>query len=247
MPYGDRSHTRSRWYRFASLAKRARPPSRSTEKTLITKHVTTHISTVIKSLFEKFLGYEKRESSSPVRTVGAPTPTTRSTFGSHLRARRVGEAELNNALYSNHVITCIHTVHRHKRCYECCCYAFCHAMQCHSRTQIHWREWQRTIGALLDYSVDADFRLSSSREGNLPPRSYLGCIADRITKFILHTNRNIKVILQLIYDGSKFFFFFFITQYRDFFANCIAMRIACNMSQCIDALVNDTDWYRFSL
>ena len=38
--------------------------------------------------------YEKRESSSPVRTVGAPTPTTRSTFGSHLRARRVGEAEV---------------------------------------------------------------------------------------------------------------------------------------------------------
>ena len=78
-------------------------------KTSITKHVTTHISTVMKSLFEKFLGYEKRESSSPVRTVGAPTPTTRSTFGSHLRARRVGEAELNNALYPNHVMKCIHS------------------------------------------------------------------------------------------------------------------------------------------
>ena len=97
-------------------------------------------NTVIKSLFEKCLGYEKRESSSPVRTVGAPTPTTRSTFGSHLRARRVGEAELNNALYPNHVMKCIHTVHRHKRCYECCCYSCCQAMQCHSRTQIHWRE-----------------------------------------------------------------------------------------------------------
>ena len=70
---------------------------------------------------KSFLGYEKRESSSPVRTVGAPTPTTRLTFSSHLRARRVGEAELNNALYPNHVMKCIHTVHRHKRCYECCC------------------------------------------------------------------------------------------------------------------------------
>ena len=86
--------------------------------------------------YEMFLGYEKRDSSSPVRTVGAPTPTT---FGSHLRGRRVGEAELNNALYPNHVIKCIHTVHRHKRCYECCCYSCCQAMQCHSRTQIHWR------------------------------------------------------------------------------------------------------------
>ena len=66
-------------------------------KTLITIDVTTHILTVTKSLFETFLGYEKRESSSPVRTVGAPT--TRSTFGSHLQARRVGEAELNNVLY----------------------------------------------------------------------------------------------------------------------------------------------------
>ena len=125
---------------------------------------------VIKSLFEKFIGYPKRESSSPVRTVGAPT--TRSTFGSHLRARRVGEAELNNALYPNHVIKCIHTVHRHKRCYECCCYSCCQAMQFHSRMQIHWREWQRNIGALLDYSVVADFRLSSAREAlkiRIPP------------------------------------------------------------------------------
>ena len=99
-----------------------------------------HILTVIKSLFEKFLGYEKRESSSHVRPVGVPTPTTRSTFGSHLRARRVGEAELNNALYPNHIMKCIHTVHRHERCYECCCYSCCQAMQCHSRTKMHGRE-----------------------------------------------------------------------------------------------------------
>ena len=46
-----------------------------------------------------------------MRTVGAPT--TRLTFGSHLRARRVGEAEFNNALYPNHVMKYIHTVHRH--------------------------------------------------------------------------------------------------------------------------------------
>ena len=32
---------------------------------------------------------------------------------SHLWVRRVGEAELNNALYPNHVMKCIHTVHRH--------------------------------------------------------------------------------------------------------------------------------------
>ena len=143
-----------------------------------------HISnnTVIKSLFEKCLGYEKLESSSPVRTVGAPTPTTRSTFGSHLRARRVGEAELNNALYPNHVMKCIHTVHRHKCCYECCCYSCCQAMQCHSRMQIHWR----AVTANYTTRVDVDFRLSSGREGNLPPRSYIGCVADRITNITHH-------------------------------------------------------------
>ena len=68
------------------LATRATPPSvrdHDHETTLITKDVTIHILTVIKSLFEKFVGYEKRESSSTVWTVGARTPTTRSTFGSH--------------------------------------------------------------------------------------------------------------------------------------------------------------------
>ena len=97
-------------------------------KTSMTKDVTTHILTVIKSLFEKFLGYEEREISSltpPVPTVSVLTPTTKLTFGSQLRARRVGEAELNNVLYPNHVTKCIHTVHRHKRCYKCCCYSSC--------------------------------------------------------------------------------------------------------------------------
>ena len=51
-----------------------------------------------------------------------------------------GEAELNNALHPNHMMKCIHTVHRHERCYECCCYACCQSTQCHSRTQMHWRE-----------------------------------------------------------------------------------------------------------
>ena len=80
------------------------------------------------------------DAPPPVRTVGALTPTTKSTFGSQLRVRRVGEAELNNVLYPNHVMKCIHTVHRHKRCYECCCYSCCRAMQCQIGTQIHWRE-----------------------------------------------------------------------------------------------------------
>ena len=102
---------------------RARPPSVRDhvrwKKTSITKDVTSHILTVIKSLTKSFLD-TKNGIVRPL-CVGAPTPTT--TLGSHLRARRVGEAQLNNALYPNHVMKCIHTVHRHKRCYECCCYS----------------------------------------------------------------------------------------------------------------------------
>ena len=81
-----------------------------------------------------------------MRTVGAPTPTTRLTFGSHLRARRVGEAELNNALSQ-------------------------------PRDEMH--SYSPSTQALLRMLLL--LLLPREREGNLPPRSHLGCVADRIT------------------------------------------------------------------
>ena len=115
------------------------------KKTLITKDVNTHIIlTVIKSLFEKFLGIRKTGEFVPHADGWCSDSDNEIDFRFPFAgASSTGEAELNNALYPNHVIKCIHTVHRHKRCYECCCYSCCRAMQCHSRTQIHWREWQR--------------------------------------------------------------------------------------------------------
>ena len=71
----------------------------------------------------------------------------------------------------------------------------------------------------------------------------LRCVADRIQ--ILHTNGNIKVILQWIYDSRKILIL--LPSIGICFANCIAMRITCKVSGYIDALANDTDWYRFSL
>ena len=74
----------------------------------------------------------------------------------------------------------MHTVHWHKRCYECCRYSCCRAMRCHSGTQIHWREWQRTIDVLLDGCCHW-FSLVVW-EGRKPvARSYLGCVANCIT------------------------------------------------------------------
>ncbi len=87
------------------------------KKTLITKDVTTHIIlTVIKSLFGKFLGIRKTGEFVP-RADGWCSDSDNEIDFRFPFARRVGEADLNNALYPNHVMKCIHLVHRHKRCY----------------------------------------------------------------------------------------------------------------------------------
>ncbi len=82
----------------------------------MTKDVTTHILTVIKSLFEKL--DTKNGRFHPRAECWCTDSNNEIDFRFPFAG---GEAELNNALYPNHVMKCIHTVHRHKRCYECRC------------------------------------------------------------------------------------------------------------------------------
>ena len=105
--------------------------------------VTTRISTVIMSLFDKFPGHGKREIPRPVHEVLRLRQRDRLSVLVSVPAcgrHRIEEMELSNALHPNHVTACFHTVHRHKPCYEYRCYSCCQAMPCYSMTHaVHCR------------------------------------------------------------------------------------------------------------